>query len=79
MRVCCCVLCPVVLIIVQIASELTESGLLPWDEGRITSSDREKLGVLYDMLLKILNPDPSQRATVLDFHMEIRRLFAGGA
>jgi hypothetical protein len=68
---------------VQIYKQLTSPHLpLPWEVGRISSEDSKKLGRLRKPILKLLEREPSQRDSALQFcksMLEIFRSTPGGS
>jgi hypothetical protein len=60
----------------QIYKQLTSpSHALPWEEGRISSRDVEKLGRFRKPIMKLLQREPSQRDTALQFCQSMLEIF----
>lgn len=49
---------------------------LPWEGGRLSPADREKLGVFWQPIMKLLQRDPCKRATARQFSEDVRNIFA---
>jgi hypothetical protein len=57
----------------QIFKQLTTPEIaLPWEEGRISPQDARKLGKFRKPILKLLQREPSERGTVLQFCKSMR-------
>lgn len=57
--------------------ELTDPAqLLPWEEGRISEEDQEKLGRFRKAIMKLLQRDPCMRATARQFSEDVRHVFS---
>lgn len=61
----------------QVLRNLTDPSMpLPWDIGRITQTDTDKLGGMLGTLLWILKRDARERATVQEFRSRVTSLVA---
>jgi hypothetical protein len=60
----------------QIFKQLTTPEIaLPWEEGRISPQDARKLGKFRKPILKLLQREPSERGTVLQFCKSMSEIF----
>lgn len=60
----------------QVYVELTDpSNLLPWEKGRITREDMNKMGMFRQPILELLHRDPAQRATAEQFCRRITKMY----
>jgi hypothetical protein len=61
----------------QIYKQLTSSEhALPWEEGRISAQDVEKLGRFREPIMKLLQRDPVQRDTAAQFCKSALEIFS---
>lgn len=61
----------------QVYKQLTDPSFpLPWEPGRISQSDKEKLGRFHRAIMKLLHRDPCMRATARQFCDDMRHVFA---
>lgn len=57
---------------VQLFKRLVDEGqALPWEEGCITSEQRQRLGCFLEPIRELLQRNPSARSTVGRFHTEL--------
>jgi hypothetical protein len=48
---------------------------LPWEEGRLSPEDVRKLGRFYKPIMKLLQREPSERATAIEFCKNMSEIF----
>lgn len=61
----------------QIYKQLATPDLtLPWEEGRLSSEDNKKLGRFRKPLMQLLQREPSQRATAMQFCKQMFEIFS---
>jgi hypothetical protein len=64
----------------QIFEQLTSpEHALPWEEGRISPQDVKKLGNFRKPIMRLLQRDPLQRDTALQFSKSMLELFSSTA
>jgi hypothetical protein len=49
---------------------------LPWEEGRISAGDKKKLGKFRKPIMQLLQREPSERGTALQFCKQMFEIFS---
>lgn len=64
----------------QIYKQLTSTEhALPWEEGRISPEDVKRIGKFWKPVTKLLQREPSERGTVLQFCKSMMEIFSSTA
>jgi hypothetical protein len=64
----------------QIFNQLTSpQDALPWEEDRMSPQDMKKLGKFRKPIMKLLQRDPAQRETALQFSKSMFEIFGSTA